>query len=69
MKIKRFQVLRPVIEVEYIRPIIGRLYLMLSIPRMVKITKQKLKCVIKSANGMYETASMFNVYYLCIPDI
>lgn len=69
MKIKRFQVLRPVIEVEYVRPIIGRLYLMLNIPRMIKFTKQKIKCVANWADGMQGTLSIFNVYYLCIPKI
>lgn len=37
MKIKKFYIIRPEIEIEYKRPILGRLYLILNYWRFIKI--------------------------------
>lgn len=62
MKIKRIRIIRPEIMVEFKRPIIGRLYFLFMLPKMIMIKKATLNfepAVIKPVK----------VCFICIPKI
>lgn len=69
MKIKKFHLLRPEIEVESAKPVIGRLYLALNYPRLIKILPGKIKCPLESFGGMAGTVWMKKVYFIAIPKV
>lgn len=62
MKIKRFRIYRPEIEAEFKRPILGRIYFLLSWPRFVILAKCQL--VINTAAGQ---KPFKKIYTLVIP--
>lgn len=55
MKQKKFYVIRPEIEIEYIKPVLGRLYIMLNYWRFVKV-------------GYYNLLG-YKMYYIAFPRI
>ena len=69
MKIKRFQIVRPEIEVESTKPIISRLYLALIYPTLIKVRPCNLQYTIKHYGGMAGTVWMKKVYIIGIPKI
>lgn len=70
MKTKKFFVVRPEIEVEYARPIIGRLYLALIYPMLIKIKRGRINTLIKSYHGgMAGIVKVINVYFIAIPKV
>lgn len=61
MKIKKIRIVRPEITVEFKRPIIGRLYFLFMLPKMIMIEKVKLT---------FEPAvKPVKVYFIGIPKI
>jgi hypothetical protein len=44
MKIKRFQLVRPEVNIEFVKPILGRLYFLSILPKMIIVKKTKV-CV------------------------
>ena len=70
MKMKKFSIVHPEIEIEFARPIIGRLYFALIYPMLIKIKRCRINVQIKSYNGgMAGTISVKNVYFIAIPKV
>lgn len=42
LKIKRIRIVRPEVQIEFKRPILGRIYFLFMLPKMIKIVKGKL---------------------------
>ena len=71
MKIKKLQVLRPEITVEYKRPILGRLYFVFAVlPRCIIVKREKINCVVCS-KLLKDAGTVFikKVWYIIIPKI
>ena len=71
MKFPKIRLLRPEIEVEFIRPIVGRLYLIFKLPALCKVINQKV-CI--NITGKFCNVDCGKVYfktihYICIPNI
>lgn len=64
-KIKKLNLLRPEIEVEISRPILGRLLLLVHIPKLIK--RVRVECVI--FNTKYRAMPVQYIDYLVIPKI
>ena len=64
-KLKKLNLLRPEIEVEISRPILGRLYLLVLLPKLFKVGSIDFKVY---APGYKETI-VRKYHYLCIPKI
>lgn len=70
MKIKKIQIVRPEIEIEYCKPFWGRIYLAFTYPRFVKVVK--MKCNINIASKLMENAGnvcIKRIWCICIPKI
>ncbi len=61
MKIKRIRIVRPEVQIEFKRPILGRLYFLFILPKMIKVVKRKL--IFKPA------VKPVKVYFIGIPKI
>lgn len=61
MKIKRIRIVRPEVQIEFKKPILGRFYFLFMLPKMIMIEKVKLNFepVIKPVK----------VYFIGIPKI
>ena len=65
-KLKKLNLLRPEIEVELSRPILGRLWLLVHLPKLIK--RVRVECVF--FNKMkYKTVPVQYINYLVIPKI
>lgn len=71
MKIKKIQIVRPEIEVEFIKPILSRLYFLTVLPKMFMVKKAKLNICIDSAliSGYARYVKTKKVWIVCIPKI
>lgn len=69
MKIKRVQIIRPEIEVEIIKPILGRLYLVMMFPLLIKIKAFDYRFTRKLYNGMAGIVWRKKCYIVAIPKI
>lgn len=66
---KKFRIVRPEIEVESTRPILGRLYLALIFPTLIKVKPCNLQFTLKRDGGMAGTVWTKKVYIIGIPKI
>lgn len=66
MKMKKFSVLRPEIEVEFSRPILGRLWLLAHLPKLIKRCRVELVFFNKMK---YKAVPVQYINYLIIPKI
>jgi len=71
MKIKKIQIVRPEIEVEFVKPILGRLYFITLIPKMFMIKKAKINLCIDSKlmPGCAGHVKTHKIWLVCIPRI
>lgn len=62
MKIKRIRIVRPEVQIEFKRPILGRIYFLFMLPKMIMVEKVKLN---------FEPAIIkpVRVYFIGIPKI
>ena len=65
-KLKKLNLLRPEIEVEISRPILGRLWLLVHLPKLIK--RFRIECVFYS-RMKYKVVPVQYVDYLVIPKI
>lgn len=64
-KLKKLNILRPEIEVEIYCPILGRLCILLYLPKLIKYGRIKLSVY----NLKYKRVTVQNIIYLAIPKI
>lgn len=70
MKIKKIQLVRPEYEISFDRPFIGRLYLALWLPRLIKVKRAKFNIEIASPIHKYAgTVRTYRVWIIGIPKI
>lgn len=71
MKFRKIRLLRPEFEVEFKKPIVGRLYLFFKFPTLCKVIKQRLYINITGKFGYADCGKgcVKNIYYICIPKI
>jgi hypothetical protein len=70
-KLKKLNLLRPEIEVEFSRPILGRLLLFFRFPSLCKIFKANICVNVAGRFGLVDCGRMTlaKVWYICIPKI
>ena len=61
MKIKRIRIVRPEVQVEFKRPILGRIYFLFMLPKMIMVEKVKMNFV--------PAIKPVKVYFIGIPKI
>ena len=70
MKVKKIQLCRPEIEVEFAKPIIGRLYFAFVYPRLIKVKRAKISIFVKSQIHKFGgTVYVRKVWFIVIPKI
>lgn len=65
MKQKRIQVVRPEINIEIIKPVIGWLYFFTILPKLIMVKKLNLAIFDKN----HKTFNLKTMYVVCIPKI
>ena len=68
---KKLNLLRPEIEVETSRPVLGRLCLLAYLPKLIKVYRQNVCVNIAKTFGYVDcgTLTIKKVWYICIPKI
>lgn len=66
-KIKKFQIVRVPVEIEYIKPVLGRLYAAWAWVRCVKFAKTKIHFHIFNKSYAKKEIGAAQVYLLAIP--
>ena len=70
LKIKRFHIVRPEVEVSFEKPILGRLYFLFVLPRMFKVIKKKMNVGgYKLPDGNFVNMKPITFYFIGIPKI
>ena len=64
-KLKKISLVRPEIEVEFVRPILGRFKLLIHLPHFVKLVKIPLQIYTKG----YKATTLKTIYVLAVPKI
>jgi len=70
LKIKRVQIIRPEVEVCFEKPILGRIYFLFILPRMIKVVKKKMNVGGYRLNdGTFVNMKPITFYFIGIPKI
>ena len=70
MKIKRVRIIRPEVEVVFKKPILGRIYFLSVLPRMIKVIKKKMNVGgYMLPDGKFVNMKPITFYFIGIPKI
>jgi len=70
MKVKRIRIIRPKVEVCFKKPILGRLYFLSVLPRMIMVKKAKRNVGgYRMPGGEFVNMKPITFYFICIPKI
>lgn len=70
-KIKKVQIVRPEVDIEFVKPILGRLYFFTIIPKLLMIKKGEIhiyhdSMLLPGCAGHMETRK---IWFICVPKI
>jgi len=65
---KRIQIIRPEVEIEFVKPILGRLYFLFILPQTIKVIKRKVY-VGSNLDYKFKDFKAKTIYFIGIPKI